>query len=64
MIKEKPPEKIPEIVDGFPVGEIVRSLRNLQHGLIQITIQDSRVIQIDRTEKKRITYKAEVDYSI
>jgi hypothetical protein len=64
MVKEPQPEKIPEFVDGLPVGEIIRSLRNIQHGFVQIIIQDSRVIQIDRTEKKRITHRTETDYSI
>lgn len=64
MIQEKQPEKIPEFVDGLPVGEIIRSIRNIQHGVVQIIIQDSRVIQIDRTEKKRITHKQDTDYSI
>jgi hypothetical protein len=63
MFKEKQPEKILEFVDGLPVGEIIRSIRNIQHGFVQIVIQDSRVIQIDRTEKKRIN-KTEADYSI
>ena len=64
MIKEKQPEKIPEFIDGLPIGEIVRAIRNIRHGFVQIVIQDSRVIQIDRTEKKRIAYKADPDYSI
>lgn len=64
MIKEKQPEKIPEFIDGLPVGEIIRAIRNIQHGFVQIIIQDSRVVQIDRTEKKRIAHKADSDYSI
>lgn len=32
-------------------------LRNIKYGYIQITIQDSRVVQIDKTEKLRLDGK-------
>ncbi|HSW58523.1 MAG TPA: YezD family protein [Dehalococcoidales bacterium] len=61
---EKNKDKYPEFIRDIPVGEIVRSITGIQHGSVQILIQDSRVIQIDRTEKKRVSYRAESDYSI
>ncbi len=30
-------------------------LRNIKYGYIQITVQDGRVVQIDKTEKFRFT---------
>ncbi len=35
------------------IAEIVRSLRNLRFGSIEITVHDSRVVQIERKEKVR-----------
>ncbi|MBX6377666.1 MAG: YezD family protein [Clostridia bacterium] len=35
------------------VMEVLKALRGLSFGYVQIVIQDSRVVQIDRTEKKR-----------
>ncbi|NWJ45537.1 MAG: YezD family protein [Chloroflexi bacterium] len=37
--------------------QILHSLRQIKYGYIQITIQDARVVQIDRTEKQRINCK-------
>ena len=35
------------------MGEILRSIKNLRFGSIEITIHDSRVVQIERKEKVR-----------
>jgi hypothetical protein len=35
--------------------EVLRALRQVRHGHVQIIIQDARVVQIDRTEKVRLT---------
>jgi hypothetical protein len=35
------------------IREIVDSLDNLKYGYIQITVHNSRIVQIDRTEKTR-----------
>jgi hypothetical protein len=61
---EKRRDSLPEYSRGVPVGEIIRSILSIQHGSIQIIVQDSRVIQIDKTDKKRIVYKTDTDYSI
>ena len=63
-IEEKRKENIPEFVYGLPVGEIIRSICSIHHGNVQIIIQDSKVVQIDKTEKKRVIYKTDADYSI
>ena len=35
------------------MGEILRSIRNVRFGSIEITIHDSRVVQIEKKEKVR-----------
>jgi hypothetical protein len=32
--------------------EVLRALRRVKHGYVQVIVQDGRVIQIDTTEKK------------
>ena len=34
--------------------EILRAVKNVQFGSVEITIHDSKVVQIDRTEKLRL----------
>ena len=36
------------------LGKVLDALRQIKFGYIQITIQDNRVVQIDRTEKQRL----------
>ena len=36
------------------VREIVRAISSVRYGQVQIIIQDSRVVQIDKTEKIRL----------
>ena len=43
------------------VLQILKALRNIQYGYVQITVQDSKVVQIDKTEKIRFDKE---DYSI
>ncbi len=68
MDKTRPGNKskydLPEFFNGLPIGEIVRAVHGIQYGQVQIIIQDSRVIQIDKTEKKRILIKEDPDFTI
>jgi hypothetical protein len=41
--------------------EIVVSLRGLRFGSVNIVVQDGVIIQIDRTEKKRLRMRREPD---
>ena len=41
--------------------QILKALRSIHYGYIQITVQDSKVVQIDKTEKIRFDKE---DYSI
>jgi hypothetical protein len=34
--------------------EVLRAVRTLRYGSVQIVVQDSRVVQIETTEKKRL----------
>ena len=34
--------------------EVLAAMRTIHHGYIQLTVQNARVIQIDRTEKHRL----------
>ncbi len=40
--------------DGEIVRQIVQAIKSVRHGQVQIIIQDSRVVQIDKTEKLRL----------
>lgn len=33
---------------------VLEAVRRIKHGYVQLTVQDSRVVQIDRTEKERL----------
>ena len=46
-IKQQYEEKI--------TAQILRELRSIHYGYVQITVQDSKVVQIDRVEKFRIS---------
>ena len=34
--------------------EVLRAIRGVKHGYVQIIVQDARVVQIDTLEKKRL----------
>lgn len=38
-----------------PLEAIQEAVRSVRHGVVQLIIQDGRVIQIDKTEKNRLT---------
>jgi hypothetical protein len=40
------------------MAEIVRSVRNVRFGSVEITIHDSQVVQIERKEKVRLAPSA------
>ena len=40
------------------VREILRALRSIQYGYVQLIIQDGRVVQIEKTEKMRLQREA------
>ena len=55
MNSEKPQEdSLPDYIDGLPVREIVIALKSIRYGDVRIVVQDSKVVQIDKTEKTRL----------
>ena len=46
-------EKGPEYVDGLPLADIIQAVKSVRFGDIRIVVQDSKVVQIDKTEKTR-----------
>lgn len=40
-------------------NEVLKALRQMSHGYIQLVVQDSRVIQIEKTEKLRLTKQSD-----
>ncbi len=51
---DKPRLKRPAEITDEELLEIRNSLRGLRYGSVQIVVQDGVVIQIDRTEKRRL----------
>lgn len=41
------------IINDAIAKEIIEATNNLKYGYIQITVHDSRIVQIDKTEKTR-----------
>ena len=41
--------------------QILKAIKSIRYGYVQITVQDSKVVQIDKTEKIRFDKE---DYSI
>lgn len=39
------------------LSQILEALRSIQYGYVQIIVQDSKVVQIDKTEKIRFDKK-------
>ena len=55
MSNENGPQERPDIAEnGEIVRQIVDAIRSVRFGQVQIIIQDSRVVQIDKTEKVRL----------
>ncbi|MDI6783250.1 MAG: YezD family protein [bacterium] len=40
-------------INDAVIKEIIKSLENIKYGQIQITVHNSKVVQIDKTEKTR-----------
>jgi hypothetical protein len=38
----------------WPLEQIVEALRGLRYGTVTVVIQDGVVVQVDRTEKRRL----------
>jgi hypothetical protein len=47
-------ETEPSTKERVVLAEVLRALRRVRHGSVQIILQDSKVVQIDTLEKKRL----------
>ena len=50
---------LPGVSDAV-MAEITSAIRSIRHGSVQITIHDSRVVQIERAEKIRVQQDADL----
>ena len=50
------PPRAARAVDSFELSwnDIARALAGLRYGEVRIVVQDSVIVQLDRTEKKRL----------
>jgi hypothetical protein len=42
------------------VQRVLRALANLEYGTVQIVVQDSKVVQIERTQRSRFSQPLEI----
>jgi hypothetical protein len=53
-----------QTLDEESIGRILRALEGLEYGSVQITVHDSKITQIERTEKHRFPLeKSNSEYS-
>ena len=43
------------LVEDPRVTQVLRALEGLEYGVVQITVHDSQILQIERTEKYRFS---------
>ena len=55
----RPATSKPRELTEAVVSEIRESLRGLRYGIVQIIVQDGLVVQIDRTERRRLRRNGE-----
>ncbi len=56
--KLTPPPPTPD--EAEVVRRILRALANLEYGSVEIIVQDSRVVQIERTQRSRFAQPLEI----
>jgi hypothetical protein len=54
---DKNDQKKISVEEATLLEQVLEAVRQIKFGFVQIIIQDGRVVQIDRTEKKRFDYK-------
>ncbi len=53
-VRELAAEAAPSDADWAVLREVLAAIRRVTHGSVSILVQDSRVVQIDTTEKRRL----------
>jgi hypothetical protein len=51
----EPAPKLGHALPGAVLEAVARSLQDLRFGVIQLTVHDGRVVQLDVTERQRFT---------
>lgn len=49
-------EKVKNQEEEKIVQQIIKALKSIRYGQVQITVQDSKVVQIDKLEKFRVNH--------
>lgn len=45
----------PEVVSGIALRAAAEAIERLRYGVVQLTVHDGRVVQLDVTERQRFT---------
>ena len=53
--KIPPSQPLPKPTTGLPVATIQEAVGSIRFGVVQLIIQDGRIVQIDKTEKIRLS---------
>ncbi len=59
-VKEKPKISASSPDEAEVVRRILRSLSGLDYGSVEIIVQDSKVVQIERTQRSRFSQPLEI----
>jgi hypothetical protein len=61
--KIRPKSLIPTPDETEIVRRILRALADLEYGTVQIIVQDSRVVQIERTQRSRFPRPLDIPHT-
>jgi len=45
----------PKVISGIALRAVAEAVERLRYGVVQLTIHDGRVVQLDVTERQRFT---------
>ena len=54
MVADSPTTAAPTLEEQRVLREVLSAIRAISHGTVTLIVQDRRVVQIDRTEKRRL----------
>lgn len=63
-LKEQKGRRTLELNEKETIQTIKQALNGLKYGMLAITVHDSQIVQIDRTEKKRFPLKKVVEKEV
>jgi hypothetical protein len=53
---DTPAARQPTVREQAVIAVVLRAMRGVRYGYVQLVIQDGRVVQIDALEKRRLDY--------